>query len=281
MNGQLVKRWMPMAAVAMVTALVITACSDGDSDTPQVNNGNNNTITELAKLSGISIQSQQQTGIWVDGSGTVRVTPDVATLNLGVEARAVAVADARDQAAKAMDGVMKTLKDNGVADKDIQTRGFNIQPIIVYVEVTPIPGDRNRPTEPRITGYIVTNSITAKVRKLDSVGKVIDDAVKAGGNNIRFNGISFSLDNPKPLETEARKLALEDAKAKAQQAAQVMGVKLGEPSFIQLTGGSPIVQEKFIAAPSRAASSDAGIPTPISGGELDVTVHVQVTFTIS
>jgi uncharacterized protein YggE len=281
MNAQLVKRWMPMAAVAMVTALVISACSDGGSDPPQANGGNNSLTTELAKLSGISIQSQQQTGIWVDGSGSVKVTPDVATLNLGVEARAVAVADARDQAARAMDGVMKSLKDNGVADKDIQTRGFNIQPIIVYVEVTPLPGDRNRPTEPRITGYIVSNSIKAKVRKLDTVGKAIDDAVKAGGNNIRFNGVSFSIDNPKPLETEARKLALEDAKAKAQQAAQVMGVKLGEPSFIQLTGGSPIVQEKFIAAAPRPAASDGAITTPISGGELDVIVHVQVTFTIS
>ncbi len=280
MNTQIVKRWMPVAAVALVTAFVITACSNGDSDTPQVNNGNN-TITELAKAGSISIQSQQQTGIWVDGSGVVRVTPDVATLNLGVEARAVAVADARDQAARAMDGVMKTLKDNGVADKDIQTRGFNIQPIIVYVPVPTLPGDTTRPTEPRITGYIVTNSVTAKVRKLDSAGKVIDDAVKAGGNNIRFNGISFSLDNPKPQETEARKLALEDAKAKAQQAAQVMGVKLGEPSFIQLTGGSPIVQEKFLAAPARAFGADSAPATPISGGELDVIVHVQVTFTIS
>lgn len=280
MYEQTVKRWMPLAAVAIVTALVITACSDGGSDKSPTGNGGNS-VTELAKTGSINIQSQQQTGIWVDGSGSVRVTPDIATLNLGVEARAVAVADAREQAAKAMDGVMKSLKDNGVADKDIQTRGFNIQPIIVYVEVTPFPGDRNRPTEPRITGYIVSNSITAKLRKLDTVGKAIDDAVKAGGNNIRFNGIGFSLEDPKPQETAARDLAFKDAKAKAQQAAQALGVKVGDPTYVTISGGSPVIQEKFIAAAPRAAGADISTPTSISPGELDITVHVQVVFDIA
>jgi uncharacterized protein YggE len=133
-----------------------------------------------------------------------------------------------------------------------------------------------RQREPRIIGYEVSNSATAKIRLLDTVGVVIDEAAEAGGNTIRINGISFTIDNPKPIEVEARDLAIRDAMAKATQIAGLAGVTLGPPVFISEQSSTPFVQE------SLAIRADAaGAPTtPVIAGEMDVTIRVQVVFSI-
>ena len=76
------------------------------------------------------------TGIWVTGQGEVSAAPDVAFLNLGVEAFATTVAEARSNAATALGEVLTTLKAQGIADRDIQTRFFNISPRYTSREVT-------------------------------------------------------------------------------------------------------------------------------------------------
>jgi uncharacterized protein YggE len=258
---------VPAAALGAVAVLVVAACSGGSGS----NTGDNSLNTELAA----SIQKQlsagtgQQTGILVDGSGSVTVTPDLAILYLGVEVQADKVAPARDRAAVAMDAVIKALKDNGVADRDIQTTQFSIQPVY---------SNQPRTVEyqaPVIVGYRVSNSLTVKVRDLGKVGKVIDDATVAGGDAIRFNGLSFTMDNPKPLEDQARDLAYQNAIAKAQQAARATGVTLGKPTMISVQGGSPI--REFAPA---AAKLDVSVGTPISTGTMDITAYVTISFAI-
>lgn len=212
----------------------------------------------------------QQTGIWVDGAGSVTAEPDVANLSFGVEARADTVAPARAEAASAMDAVIASLRGNGVADRDIQTSYFSIEPITVYEE------GANGERTPRIVGYRVANFATATVREVASVGAIIDDAAEAGGDAIRINGIGFSVDDPRPLEVEARKLALEDATAKAEQIASVMNVTLGEPIYVSQQGGSPVVFRA--AAPEAMFAADAS--TSISAGEQEISIWVQVVFAI-
>src|SRR4030066_2204299 len=80
------------------------------------------------------IYSQQQVGLWVTGEGKTMATPDVVLLSLGIEAEAKTVAQAQRDAAEAMDGVMKALKSNGAAGKDIQTRRFSIYPARKWIE---------------------------------------------------------------------------------------------------------------------------------------------------
>ena len=75
--------------------------------------------------SAIQYNTTQQVGIWVSGRGEITATPDLAILSVGVEARADTVAEARNQAAEAMDGLVQALKDRGIADTDIQTRFFS------------------------------------------------------------------------------------------------------------------------------------------------------------
>ena len=218
----------------------------------------------------ISISPQQNTGIWVTGTGEVMAVPDIAELSLGIEARADTVDEAQTQASETMHDVMEALKDNGVAEKDIQTQRFSIYPVTKWIK------DEDKE---EIIGYRVTNMVTAKIREVDKVGVIIDAVAKAGGDLTRIQGINFSVDDPEPYYEQARDKALKDAKNKAAQLADLAGVKLGKPTYI--SEGSVYVPrvsgaflEKAGGAPTPAA------PPPISPGELKITLNVQVAYKI-
>ena len=220
--------------------------------------------SQPAFLQASSGQSQS-TGIWVTGQGQVTAVPDIASLNLGVNSQAATVADAQSAAATAMTAVMQVLKGKGVADKDITTVGFNIYPTYDY-KVN------------RITGYQVTNTIIAKIRNIPDAGPIIDGVTAAGGNLIRINSISFSVDDPTPYLKQARALAVADASAKAGQLATLSGVKLGLPSFITESSGNYVPSPIYFSA---AAGAAAPAPTtPISPGETQISVNVQIVYGI-
>ena len=214
------------------------------------------------------IYSQQQVGLWVMGEGKTMVTPDIVLLSLGVEAEAKTVAQAQRDAAEAMDGVMKVLKANGVADKDIQTQRFSIDTVRKWID------DEQR----YITlSYRVTNIVVAKIRQIDKAGSVIDAVAEAGGDLTRINDINFSIDDPTPYYKEARAKAIEDAMAKAEQMADSAGIKLGKLSYIsESTPVSPVVVRDTLFKAEGAAPS----ATSISAGELEIQVTVQMVYAI-
>lgn len=215
---------------------------------------------------GVTYVAQQQTGIWVTGQGGVMAVPDLALLSLGIEAQAGTVSEAQAQAIGAMDKVMEALQDNGVAEKDIQTQRFSIYPITKWIR------DED---EEEIIGYRVTNMVLAKIREVDEAGAIIDAVAQAGGDNTRIQGISFTIDDPAPYYEEARTEALEDAENKAEQLADLAGVKLGRPTYISEGAiyQPPISREDMAAVP--------GAVTPISPGELEITLNVQVAYAIA
>lgn len=245
-------------------------------------------LTEAAKAAGAEaarslagVQAAQaydsaQSGIWVTGQGSITLEPDLAVLNLGVEATGATVADARNEAAAAMDAVVRALKARGVADKDIQTTSFNIYPQYDYIEVVE---DGIRRGKQVLRGYTVSNSASVKIRDLGNVGPIIDDAAEAGGDAVRINGIGFTVDNPKPFETQLREAATKDALAKAQQYASLTGVSLGKLQYIvELGGASPQVVSQDFAL--KAVAEAARIETPVSGGTTELTLSVQAVFAI-
>ncbi len=207
---------------------------------------------------------QEAPGVAVTGEGSVFGEPDVAVVSLGVEAEAVSVGDARAQAAEAMDKTLAALKDGGVADEDIQTSRFSVQPRYDY------SGDKEE-----LIGFVVTNLVTAKIRNIDDTGDLIDAAVKAGGNLARVQDLQFTIDDPSSLEDQARQEAMEQARGKAQTLADAAGVNLGPPQSISESGGvTPDVYRYGAAAVDMA--EQAG--TPIEAGELEVVVQVQVVY---
>jgi len=217
---------------------------------------------------GVGSAGGQQTGIWVTGQGKVTGVPDVAVINVGVDSQAASVAAAQSAAAVAMDKVKAALKDQGVAEKDIQTQYFSIQEVTKW--------DPNK-QESVTMGYRVTNTVTAKIREIQKVGSVIDAVAVAGGDLTRISGVSFTIDDPADYYAQARIKAVADAKAKAEQMASLAGVKLGRVTYITESSymPSPIYRNDLIKAEA------AGTPTtPISPGEMDITTTVQIAYTI-
>jgi uncharacterized protein YggE len=203
-------------------------------------------------------------GISVSGQGEASGAPDLATVSLGVEAVRDTVQAAREDAAAAMNQVIAVLRDRGIEDQDVQTSFFNIYPMY----------DRDGQN---ITGFQVSNQVTVKIRDLNAVGSIIDKVVAAGGNLTRFQGVSFSIESPKPLEEQARAAAVADLMAKANQLANLTSIQLGSLVSISESGGVP---DAMPVAERAALAQDTASVTPIVPGEVDVRVNLEATFAI-
>jgi uncharacterized protein len=263
------------AALAVVIAAALAAgvaCSNTGEPVGVSGVG----VDDLAKaLSASNSGSAGQTGLWVTGEGSVTMEPDLALLNLGVEATGDSVAVARDTTATAMAAIVKALKLRGLEDKDIQTQSFNIFPMYEYVELVE---DGRRSGQQVLVGYRVSNTAAVKIRDLESVGEIIDEVAKAGGNETRINGISFTVEDTSGLEVELRESAVNDALAKADHLAELSGVDRGRLVFLTQQGntsgqdfsGGMVAEFAVKSAPSSS----------ISGGELELTLSVQAVFEI-
>jgi uncharacterized protein len=213
------------------------------------------------------IVSQQNAGIWVNGTGKLKVTPDIAELGIGVGFQTSTVAEAQTRAAKAMSDVLAVLKSQGIADKDIATSYYNISPVYNY--------DKGNQT---ITGYRVSNTVQVKIRKIADTGKVIDAVTAAAGDATQINGVSFSVDQPEKYYEQLRSSAMADAAAKAKQLASLGNVVLGKITYV--TENSDSGTPTYLRSAGTAMDS-AGVTTPITPGETELQLTVQVVYSIS
>ena len=218
-----------------------------------------------------------QQGIWVSGAGRIAVEPDIAMLSLGVQSTAPTVAEANGDAAVAMDAVLATLRANDVADKDIQTRNFSIYPQYDYREQT-IDGVLTRGQV--LTGYQVSNDVSAKVRSIADVGEIIDAVVMAAGDSVRINNIRFTLEDPSALRPRLREMAVRDALSKAERLAELSGVNLGRLVYISESFAGPSAGAFGRASYDGFALAEAAAAPPISGGETEVSFSVSAGFSI-
>ena len=252
-------------------ALVAAACA-GDGTAGGTAGGLNAAqIESLARSLGVSTSILGgNTGIHVTGAGTASATPDIAVLSLGVEGQARTVAEANGIAADAIAAVLAVLRASGVDDDDMKTQHFSIQPQYSF----------NRDTGVQtLTGYRVTNSLVVTLRDLDSVGSIIDAVAAAGGDATRINSIGFRVEDGVALEAEARRLALEDAVAKADLFAEATGVSRGKLVFITEQSFQQFARSEAAFSVDLAIAG-APAPTEILAGEFDVRVNVQAVFAI-
>ncbi|HWR64604.1 MAG TPA: SIMPL domain-containing protein [Bellilinea sp.] len=202
--------------------------------------------------------------ISVSGTGKVYVAPDIANVYLGVRSQAADVGSALSQNNAQATAIASTLQEQGVAAEDIQTTAFNVYPQQNY----------NPDGTPMDTVYVVENTVYIKVRNLTNLGGLLDSVIKAGANTI--NGINFGVEDSTAAEAEARKLAVEDAKAKAQELATLSGVTLGDlfsVNVYSLGGPQPVYEAK-----GGAAAQTAG--TPIAAGQLVIQMEASMTYAI-
>lgn len=203
-------------------------------------------------------------GVFASGDATVSKKPDTAFLTVGVESLKPTAASAQsDLGGKAAKLIAKA-KSLGIADKDISTSGYSVNPNYSGSNST-------------IDGYRASEQISLKWHNVDTVGAALDAMVQQGGATNVYVG--FGLASPKAAQAEARALAIADAKTKAQAMADAAGVKLGQ--VMRVTDLSYGGLMNYGGSFDVHAAPAAGAPTQIPVGQLDVTVTVEVDFTIA
>lgn len=207
--------------------------------------------------------------IVVSGQGDASVAPDLAIVNLSVAETAKTAREALDINNSAMTAVTKSLKDQGIADRDMQTSGLSIQPQYSYPQ-----NEDGSPKLPILNGYTVTNGLTVRVRDLAKLGVILDQSVTAGVN--QGGDIRFTNDDPEKALENARTEAVKNATAKAKTLADAAGVKLGRVVEISESAGGadpqPMMQMRM--------AKEAADAVPIAAGENTYVVNVSVTFAI-
>jgi uncharacterized protein len=198
--------------------------------------------------------------VTVVGHGEVQGAPDTATVQIGVESDAATAKDALAQNSAQAKEVQDKLTKLGVDAKDIQTSNFSINPTY---------GNDGR----QVTGYRVSNMVTVKIRQLDQAGTLLDQVVQAGANSIY--GISFSVENPEALLDQARKAAIENAKARATPLGGASGSAVGDVLVISENIGAQPIPMPMMARAEGAAADQAA---PVQPGQQSFSVDVQVTF---
>lgn len=202
--------------------------------------------------------------IVTSGQGEVRIAPDRATVNIGVQTRAVTAADASSQNARKQRSVIDAVRALGVPAEQISTSGFNVVPETRY--------DREGQAAPRTTSYLVINTVVVDLRRIDLVGPVIDAALASGANQI--HSLSFGVANADSARRAALAIAVARAKADADVMAQAAGGSLG-PLLELAAGESYIPPPRPVMALRAEAARMMEMATPIEPGEQTVRVTVR------
>jgi len=195
---------------------------------------------------------------------SVDVAPDTATIGAGVTTEAPTATEALRQNSAEMQKVIARIKALGVAEKDIQTTGINLNARYDYDQATQRQVFR---------GYMASNRVSVILRKIDDTGRVLDALVEAGANDI--NGPTFSIDDDTAAKDAARKRAVERAQAQAKAYAVMLGYDGAKVLAISegLTGNSPmpLMAEMRLSATKVDAA-------PVQPGMVQAGVNISITY---
>lgn len=225
----------------------------------------------LGALPAAAQETQPSPRIVVSGEGSSSIAPDMAILTLTVLREGKTAREALDANSAAMMEVLAAMKDEGVAERDLQTASFAIEPQYYY----PPRKDTGEGEQPRITGYVVRNTLTVRLRDLDNLGAVLDKAVTLGVN--QGGDIAFTNDDPSAAVASARTAAMKDAIAKAKTLSEAAGVGLGKVLEISELSNPQYPQPM---AKVRSAMMESADAVPVAAGENSYSVTVNVTFAL-
>lgn len=212
-----------------------------------------------------NITTTKDTLFTVDGKGEVSVVPDTALISFGVTKNSATVEDAKNQVNSIINKITDDLKQLGLNVKDIKNTNYSVNPEYDYNGGQQIP-----------RGYSVTAQVEAKITPIDKANNAIDIATKDGANNV--GGVQFGVDDQKQkdLEDQARKLAISDAKGKAQSISSAAGIQLGRIVNVQENSEAP--HPVMMMANAKSADSGAGEPTQLNPGENKISLTVTLSY---
>jgi hypothetical protein len=227
-------------------------------------------IIAVTTMSLVSCTDRQSTfgdtrSVSVTGMGEASGAPDQAEVSAGVQILADTVLEATQENQSIVERIMAALEEQGIPEEEIQTSNYGI-----WAEQ-----DYREPRQNRISGYRVSNIVSIRIDDVSKVGDVLAAVTNAGANSI--HGIQFGVKDTAALEQQARKAAMEDARARAEALASLAGVQLGEVLSISTSYGAgppgPMMARSFEMADAAAAPG-------ISPGQQSVNVQVNVSFAI-
>jgi len=201
-------------------------------------------------------------GITARGVGEVTGTPDKLTIDLAVATRAPNAQTALDDNAQRSGALRDQLRSKGVADADVRTSRFGIDPTF----------DNNS----RISGYEVTNQLTVTIHDVNAAGGIIDAAAAAAGDAVRVQSLGFAIDDDSKLLAEARTAAVKKAQEQAKQLADAAGVSLGSIRTITETSSG----NRPPPVPYASGAADAERASQVSPGTQQLSVSVEIVYNI-
>ena len=256
------KRSLSVVAIGIAGVLAVAGCSGATDSSTSKTSQPIAPAASVASAAGLTVAAETGTRlITAQAIGTVTGTPDVVTVSLGVETRSDSAQAALEENNRLAADVITVLKDNGVAAEDLQTSQLSVNPAY---------DDKNT-----VTGYQVTNMVTAKMRDITKAGTMIDAVGKAAGDAVRVQQLSFSIDDDSGLRAAARADAVTRAQAQAQQMADAAGVALGPIHAITESPSSTPIEYRAASDATMAAGA-----VPIEAGSQELKVVVQVVYEI-
>lgn len=218
-------------------------------------------VVAATLFAGATVEAQQVNpavgpfpAVAVTGEGEAKATPDRALVVVGVESRAQTAAEAASDNARKQRAILDTLRSLGLTQQQLTTANYSVRPDLQY---DPAGG------EPRLRGYVVSNTVRVDLHRLEQVGPVIDASLAKGANTI--HGLSFYLSDPAPSRRAAIVDAVARARADAEALAQAAGGRLGDLIELSTTGmgSGPVMYRAAMDMSARGGME----PTPIVAGE--------------
>lgn len=253
-----------LAAVLMLTVAAIPAISEKAPDAPALTTSAETTKEPAAVFPSAAAVIRAGT-VTVQGTASINLKADYASVNLGVNTKGATVAEAQKANSEIMDKVIAAIKKQGVAEEDIVTNSFNVYPNYDYQYSKLTEGDS-------VAGYQVENMLMVTVRDMGVLSGVLDAAMSAGAN--QSYGITFNSSKQAVTYDEALKDAIADGARKAGLMAEASGKTLGGLLSMEENQYS----YNLYGASAKTMDAQAAAGTPILAGQITVTATVTLVY---
>jgi len=235
-------------------------------------------ITEIKSYKFIGGGAPASNTISFDGKGEISASPDLATISFTIREDATDMKNAQNKVTIKESAVLSFLDKSGIAKKDIKTENYSSYPKYDYG--TPCYGGIGLPCRqdaPKIIGYEVSENVSVKIYDITNAGEIVKGIGAVGISDM--NGPNFSIENENALKAQARKIAIDEAKAKAETLAKDLGVRLVRIVNFSENGNYPMYYAKGMMAADSAGSAPSPSPE-LPAGENKITSNVTITYEI-
>ncbi len=203
--------------------------------------------------------------ISVSGESKAYAKPDIAIVNLGMNTQGLKSQDVVDKNNQVINAVIKSIKDLGVEDKDIQTISYNLTPLYDWTQDGRV-----------FKGYSLDQQIRVKIRNFDKINDILDKATSNGVNTV--GDLQFTIDDMEKVRSEARGKAINQAKEKALNIVNQAGLKIVK--LVNISEGSGPYPQLIYGKAGGIMMESASVTPQIQTGQMEVNTTVTLTYRV-